>query len=339
MLHVKEGETVAVNCILQLHKMLYDNTGGALKDFFRLIQSTNPSIVVVAEQESEHNDAILEKRVSNSLILINVNCNEFKESILHMLEKLWQNINPFHKPKGSRSESKFRCLREPGFYKYGNWKRHKPSKKGNAIGLKIGRRWSLANIWDSSDAMNEDKEEGERSASCTATFVLKLPSSCPTSQSPPTRRRRRPPPPPTKYLLPQVSIFKLCFIFSFEYTVKNLNDVYDNMSKKKPTVIWKECADKTFLEACIHELTTNGREGSGFKASSWKIVAEKLKNEHGLLVDKKQMKNHYDYFKAKYTAWVKLKNKTGNIYNPITNTFNMTDEEWDAEGNVIFIIL
>ncbi|KAL4557722.1 hypothetical protein LXL04_035910 [Taraxacum kok-saghyz] len=68
MLHVKEGETVAVNCILQLHKMLYDNTGGALKDFFRLIQSTNPSIVVVAEQESEHNDAILEKRVSNSLM-------------------------------------------------------------------------------------------------------------------------------------------------------------------------------------------------------------------------------------------------------------------------------
>ena len=59
MLHVKEGETVAVNCILQLHKM---------KDFFRLIQSTNPSIVVVAEQESEHNDAILEKRVSRSLL-------------------------------------------------------------------------------------------------------------------------------------------------------------------------------------------------------------------------------------------------------------------------------
>ena len=30
MLNVKEGETVAVNCLLQLHKMLYDGTGGAL---------------------------------------------------------------------------------------------------------------------------------------------------------------------------------------------------------------------------------------------------------------------------------------------------------------------
>ncbi|GKC45793.1 scarecrow-like protein 28 [Tanacetum coccineum] len=68
MLHVKEGETVAVNCLLQLHKMLYDGTGGALRDFFGLIRSTNPSIVVVAEQEAEHNDMVLEKRVSNSLM-------------------------------------------------------------------------------------------------------------------------------------------------------------------------------------------------------------------------------------------------------------------------------
>ncbi|CAI9288908.1 unnamed protein product [Lactuca saligna] len=51
-----------------LHKMLYDATGGALRDFFRLIRSTNPSVVVMAEQESEHNDAVLEKRVSNSLM-------------------------------------------------------------------------------------------------------------------------------------------------------------------------------------------------------------------------------------------------------------------------------
>ncbi|KAK9079678.1 hypothetical protein SSX86_001351 [Deinandra increscens subsp. villosa] len=67
MLHVKEGEAVGINCILQLHKMLYDGTGGALRDFLGLIRSTNPSIVVVAEQESEHNDLVLEKRVSNSL--------------------------------------------------------------------------------------------------------------------------------------------------------------------------------------------------------------------------------------------------------------------------------
>ncbi|KAI3716768.1 hypothetical protein L1987_67887 [Smallanthus sonchifolius] len=67
MLHVKDGETVGINCHLQLHKMLYDGTGCAVKDFLGLIRSTNPSVVVVAEQESEHNDVVLEHRVSNSL--------------------------------------------------------------------------------------------------------------------------------------------------------------------------------------------------------------------------------------------------------------------------------
>ncbi|KAJ1398094.1 hypothetical protein SESBI_31331 [Sesbania bispinosa] len=67
MLHVKEHESVAVNCVLQLHKTLYDGSGGALRDFLGLIRSTNPTIVVTAEQEAEHNEARLETRVCNSL--------------------------------------------------------------------------------------------------------------------------------------------------------------------------------------------------------------------------------------------------------------------------------
>ncbi|KAL7150283.1 hypothetical protein ABFS83_05G101300 [Erythranthe nasuta] len=74
MLHVKEKkETVAVNCLFQLHKMLYDTTtgggggGAALRDFLSLIKSTNAEAVVIAEQEGAHNGVDLESRVSNSL--------------------------------------------------------------------------------------------------------------------------------------------------------------------------------------------------------------------------------------------------------------------------------
>ncbi|KAI4315369.1 hypothetical protein L6164_028185 [Bauhinia variegata] len=67
MLHVKEHETVAVNCVFQLHKTLYDGNGGALRDFLGLVRSTNPAIVLVAEQEAEHNSPRLENRVCNSL--------------------------------------------------------------------------------------------------------------------------------------------------------------------------------------------------------------------------------------------------------------------------------
>ncbi|KAE8687129.1 hypothetical protein F3Y22_tig00111022pilonHSYRG00082 [Hibiscus syriacus] len=41
------------------------------------------------------------------------------------------------------------------------------------------------------------------------------------------------------------------------------------------------------------------------------------------------MKNAYDNLKAKYIGWVYLKNKTGNLYNPQTNTFTLTNEEWE----------
>lgn len=67
MLHVKEKETVAVNCVFQLHKTLYNTNGGALRDLLGLIRSTNPILVLMAEQEAEHNAVNLEARVSNSL--------------------------------------------------------------------------------------------------------------------------------------------------------------------------------------------------------------------------------------------------------------------------------
>ncbi|CAA6656315.1 unnamed protein product [Spirodela intermedia] len=67
MLHVKERDSVAVNCVLQLHKLLYDDSGAALTDFLGLIRSTNPEIVLMAEQEAANNDPRWETRFSSSL--------------------------------------------------------------------------------------------------------------------------------------------------------------------------------------------------------------------------------------------------------------------------------
>lgn len=67
MLHVKERECVAVNCISQLHKMLYDGSKGVLGDFLGLIRSTNPKTVILVEQEAEHNHSNLNLRLYNSL--------------------------------------------------------------------------------------------------------------------------------------------------------------------------------------------------------------------------------------------------------------------------------
>ncbi|GJZ70206.1 Myb/SANT-like domain-containing protein [Tanacetum coccineum] len=88
---------------------------------------------------------------------------------------------------------------------------------------------------------------------------------------------------------------------------------------------------KTFLEACIHAIALDGREGVSLKVLSWKKVAKALKDNHNFEADLKQMRNHFDYMKIKYGAWLSLKNRTGNIYDESTNTFNLTEEEWELE--------
>ncbi|PWA61169.1 myb/SANT-like domain-containing protein [Artemisia annua] len=101
---------------------------------------------------------------------------------------------------------------------------------------------------------------------------------------------------------------------------------------KRVRMSWKNLSVvRTFLDACIQEISLNGREGGSLKAHSWKKVAQVLNENHNFSVDRKQMKNHYDYLKGKYGAWLLLRNKTGNVYDPSTNTFNLTDEEWEIE--------
>ncbi|KAI4974069.1 hypothetical protein ZWY2020_042153 [Hordeum vulgare] len=52
MLHVKRGERVAVNCILAAHRLLRDETGGALSDFLGLVRSTGASVLLLGEHEA-----------------------------------------------------------------------------------------------------------------------------------------------------------------------------------------------------------------------------------------------------------------------------------------------
>ncbi|GJX82148.1 retrotransposon protein, putative, ty1-copia subclass [Tanacetum coccineum] len=106
-------------------------------------------------------------------------------------------------------------------------------------------------------------------------------------------------------------------------------DIYMNcqLKKSKSRVGWKNISlVKTFIEACIHAIALDGREGVSLKVLSRKKVAKAIKDNHNFEVDQKQMRNHFDYMKIMYGAWLSHKNRTGNIYDDSTNTFNLTEE-------------
>ena len=62
--------------------------------------------------------------------------------------------------------------------------------------------------------------------------------------------------------------------------------------QKNLRVYWNDKITKTFLEACIQEVTVSGRLGSSLKTYSWANVKEILKKTHNFDVDNKQMRNH-----------------------------------------------
>lgn len=129
------------------------------------------------------------------------------------------------------------------------------------------------------------------------------------------------------------------YTFWYYFTSLDLEQLGESQKRKKLRISWKnERVVKTFLEACILEVSQNGPKGASLHASSWKKVGEKLKTNHNLVADQKQMKNHYDYLKAKYKAWSNLKNKSPDMYDPLTNTFNFTEDEWKIEMKVIFLL-
>ncbi|KAM3282400.1 hypothetical protein P3S67_026045 [Capsicum chacoense] len=100
------------------------------------------------------------------------------------------------------------------------------------------------------------------------------------------------------------------------------------MEQTSDRLIWRMDVLKTFLESCIQEVSLNERCESSLKAESWDRIKDVLATTHNFVATQKKMKNQYDYIKEKYQAWLPLTKKTGNIYDPTTNTIQMSNSEW-----------
>ncbi|KAL8223927.1 hypothetical protein R6Q57_019402 [Mikania cordata] len=98
------------------------------------------------------------------------------------------------------------------------------------------------------------------------------------------------------------------------------------MGEKKQ---WSNEHIKCLLETCIEEINNVGKKGLSLHNDSWNKLGIVLKDKFGMVLTQKQMKNDFDNLKAKYVGWLYLKNKTGNLYNAQTNTFTLTNEEWE----------
>ncbi|KAK9073758.1 hypothetical protein SSX86_006352 [Deinandra increscens subsp. villosa] len=92
---------------------------------------------------------------------------------------------------------------------------------------------------------------------------------------------------------------------------------------------WTDDSTKFLLESCVEEFARVGRNGSSLLRESWDVLGKKLKERFGMNLQQKQIRNAFDTCKAKYVGWCYLRNKTGNLYDPRTNMFTLTSQEWE----------
>lgn len=59
--------------------------------------------------------------------------------------------------------------------------------------------------------------------------------------------------------------------------------------------------EKLFIDLCIEEVNTRGKKGSGstLNVKSWDTIGAKIKEQKGMILSQRQLKNHWDYLKKK----------------------------------------
>ncbi|GKD31381.1 Myb/SANT-like domain, harbinger transposase-derived nuclease domain protein [Tanacetum coccineum] len=101
------------------------------------------------------------------------------------------------------------------------------------------------------------------------------------------------------------------------------------MEGPKQLKYWSDEMIKVLLDKCIEEMKSMGSNDTSLHRQSWVRLGRVFKDKCNIDFNKKDVKNGFDNLKAKYVGWLYLKNKTGNLYNPDTKMFNLTQEEWD----------
>ncbi|GJX29489.1 Myb/SANT-like domain, harbinger transposase-derived nuclease domain protein [Tanacetum coccineum] len=101
------------------------------------------------------------------------------------------------------------------------------------------------------------------------------------------------------------------------------------MEGPKQRKFWSDEMIKVLLDKCIEEMNSTGRNGASLHKQSWARLGRVFKEKFNIDFNQKDIKNGFDNLKAKYVGWLYLKNKTGNLYNPDTKMFNLTQEEWE----------
>lgn len=95
-----------------------------------------------------------------------------------------------------------------------------------------------------------------------------------------------------------------------------------------PKASWTPAYHKIFVDLCLEETLKGNKAGSHFSKEGWKNIMGYFYAKTGVRYDKRQIKNHYDFTRKQWKIWVKLIGDDNMKWDPKTNTFDASEEDW-----------
>ena len=100
------------------------------------------------------------------------------------------------------------------------------------------------------------------------------------------------------------------------------------MSTSTSKAKWTPANHKIFIDLCLEETLKGNKPGTHFTKEGWRNIMGSFCAKTGVRYDRKQIKNHWDATRKQWMSWVKLIGDSSMKWNPETNEFGATEEDW-----------
>lgn len=100
------------------------------------------------------------------------------------------------------------------------------------------------------------------------------------------------------------------------------------LSPSTPKATWTPGHRKIFFDLCLAEMSKGNKPGTHFTKEGWRNLIESFYEKTGIRYSKRQMKNHWDFTKKQWKVWVKLIAEVSMKWDPSTNGFGASAEDW-----------
>ena len=102
---------------------------------------------------------------------------------------------------------------------------------------------------------------------------------------------------------------------------------------------WTPAYHKIFVDLCLGETLKGNKPGTHFTKEGWRNIVGSFHAKTGVRYDKRQVKNHYDSTRKQWKVWAKLTADSSMKWDPETNEFGASEEDWSNYIKVCMVII